>query len=66
MPPKPKCTKEEVIQAAFVIARERGIEAVAARELGKRLGTSATPIFTLFKNMKEVGESYVKQLWFFR
>lgn len=60
MPPKPKCTREEVIGAAFAMARERGREAVAARELGKQLGTSATPIFTLFKNMKEVQDEVRK------
>ncbi|MGN1180080.1 MAG: TetR/AcrR family transcriptional regulator [Suilimivivens sp.] len=54
MPPKPKCTKEEIVRAAFEMTRESGIEAVAARELGKRLGTSATPIFTHFRNMHEV------------
>lgn len=54
MPPKPKCTKEDIIKAAFDMIRENGIEATTARELGKRLGTSATPIFTHFKSMHEV------------
>lgn len=54
MPPKPKCTKEEIVRTAFEMAREKGIESVVARELGKRLGTSATPIFTHFKNMHEL------------
>ena len=54
MPPKPKCSKEDIIQTAFEMTRESGFESVAARELGKRLGTSATPIFTHFKNMHEV------------
>ncbi|MBQ9119285.1 MAG: TetR/AcrR family transcriptional regulator [Lachnospiraceae bacterium] len=54
MPPKAKYTREEIIQKAFEIARERGIDAVVARELGKALGTSSSPIFTAFKNMEEV------------
>jgi len=54
MPPKTKFTREEIIQAAFEMAREKGIEAVVARELGKKLGTSSSPIFTAFKNMEEV------------
>lgn len=54
MPPKSKCTREDIIKTAFDMTRENGIESVAARELGKRLGTSATPIFTHFKNMHEV------------
>lgn len=54
MPPKPKFTKEEVISAALNLVSENGLEALTARELGERLGSSARPIFTVFKNMKEV------------
>lgn len=54
MPPKAKFTKEEIIAAALQIVRESGLEAVTARELGTRLGSSARPIFTVFDNMEEV------------
>lgn len=54
MPPKPKYTKEEIVDAAFELAREKGIDAVVAREVGKRLNTSSTPIFTVFDNMEEL------------
>ncbi|MBQ8597301.1 MAG: TetR/AcrR family transcriptional regulator [Lachnospiraceae bacterium] len=54
MPPKAKYTREEIIDAAFQMTRESGIESVVARELGKRLGTSSSPIFTAFKNMEEL------------
>lgn len=54
MPPKAKYTREEIIAKAFEMARKKGIDAVVARELGKELGTSSSPIFTAFKNMEEV------------
>lgn len=54
MPPKARYTREEIVQKAFEITRKRGIDAVVARELGKELGTSSSPIFTAFKNMEEV------------
>lgn len=54
MPPKAKFTREEIISAAMDIVREQGMEAVTARELGARLGSSARPIFTVFDNMEEV------------
>lgn len=54
MPPKPKFTKEEVARAALAIVKESGVPALTARELGKRLGCSASPIFTVFANMDEV------------
>lgn len=54
MPPKKKFTKEEILRAGLEMARENGIESVVARELGKKLGTSSSPIFTAFKSMEEV------------
>lgn len=60
MPPKAKFTREEIIEAALKIAKERGLNAVTARELGAELGSSARPIFTVFQNMDEVHEEVIK------
>lgn len=57
MPPKPKFTREEMIAAALDLVGEKGMESLTARNLGDRLGTSARPIFTVFKNMEEVQEA---------
>jgi len=54
MPPKAKFKREEIIEAAFWIARSDGFDKITARELGKRLGSSARPIFTVFESMEEV------------
>lgn len=54
MPPKAKYAREEIIQKALEMTRKKGIDAVTARELGKELGTSSSPIFTAFKNMEEL------------
>lgn len=54
MPPKAKYTREEIIDAGLAILRRRGIEAVTAREIGERLGSSARPIFTVFRSMGDV------------
>ena len=54
MPPKPKFTKEEIVEAALALVSERGMEALTARDLGERLGSSARPIFTVFRSMEEV------------
>lgn len=56
MPPKAKFTRETIIDTAFIITQEQGVDAVTARELGKRLGSSARPIFTVFASMEEVKE----------
>lgn len=57
MPPKPKFTREEVASVAFAMIKEGGVSALTARDLGARMGTSARPIFTLFKNMEDVKQA---------
>ena len=64
MPPKAKYTREEIVKTAFQMTRENGIESVMARELGKRLGTSSSPIFTAFKNMEELQPLTIKPFCF--
>lgn len=60
MPPKPKYTKEEIVNAAYELTREKGIEAVVAREVGKRLNTSSSPVFTAWSSMDELKEEIWK------
>lgn len=54
MPPKPKFTKEELVQEAFEITRKNGIESIVARNLGKSLNIAASSIFTYFASMDEL------------
>lgn len=61
MPPKAKFTRKEIVAAALEITREEGIEAVTAREIGKRLNSSARPIFTVFQNMEEVIQELISE-----
>ena len=57
MAPKNKFTKEEIVGAAKELVREKGLSALTARELAKRLGSSPRPIFTAFRSMKEVADA---------
>lgn len=61
MPPKPKYTKEEIVSAAFSLVREKGEEALTARELAQRLCTSPRPIFTAFENMDALRGEVIKR-----
>lgn len=54
MPPRPKYDRREIAGEALQMIKEEGMAALTARSLGKRLGTSASPIFTMFKNMEDV------------
>lgn len=57
MPPKPKYTKAQIISAALGVVSEKGLNALTAKELGRALNTSATPIFTVFSSMQEVQDA---------
>lgn len=60
MPPKARFTKEQVVEAALNIIREESAESLTARALGKKLGSSACPIFTVYESMEEVKRDTVK------
>lgn len=62
MPPRAKFSKEEIIDAALKIVRTDGLENLTARALGQMLGSSACPIFTVFKNMDEVQQGVMEAI----
>lgn len=49
--PKQRITKEQIIEAAFRLAREKGMEGVLVKDLAAELGCSVQPIYTYCKNM---------------
>ena len=59
MPPTVKFTKEEIVQAAFKLASEKGADSVTARELARALGASTRPIFTYYSTMEELKRDVV-------
>lgn len=54
MPPSPKVTKEQLINAALEIASKQGFDKVTAREVGKSLGISSRPVFTYYESMNDL------------
>ena len=59
MPPKVKFQKEEIVRAALDVVREKGLDAVTAREVASKLHLSTRPIFTWFASMEQLkGEVY--------
>ena len=54
MPRQPRFSKDDIVAAGLRIVRFSGFEAISARALGKELGTSSSPMFTMFKDMNEV------------
>jgi len=61
MPRKVTFTEEKIIEAAIAIVREEGVQAVTARGIGKRLGSSSKPLFTSFRNMDDVMAATIRE-----
>lgn len=56
MPPKVRFAREDIIKAAFALAREKGLDAVNARSVAGEIGCSTQPIFRVFENMDQLKE----------
>ncbi len=54
MPPKPKITKDMVIDAAFEVARETGAENINARTVANKLNCSTQPVMYHFATIEEL------------
>ena len=54
MPPKPKVTKEQILQQALALVRERGAGALTAKSLAARLSCSTQPVFWHYAGMDEL------------
>lgn len=54
MPPRVKFTREDVLNAAFDLVSAQGMEALNARAIAARLGSSTQPLFRVFTNMDEI------------
>ena len=56
MPPKVKITKEDIVNTAVILIREKGEEAVNARAIAAHLNCSTQPVFSNFATMEELLE----------
>ena len=54
MPPKPKITKDMILDAAFAIVRETGAENINARTVAKKLNCSTQPIMYHFATIEDL------------
>ena len=54
MPRKETITKTYLIDTAFLLAKQEGIENVTARKLAAKAGCSTQPIFRLYENMEDL------------
>ena len=62
--PRQRITKEMVVEAAFSLAREGGMEKVLVKNIAERIGGSAQPVYCYCRNMDGLsfvsGQSTIK------
>ena len=63
MPPKNKFTREEIVEAAFEIAKEEGFSKITARSVANRLNSSVAPIYVNFKAIEELTQAVVQRVF---
>lgn len=54
MPPRPRITREMILDAAWDIAREQGAESINARAIAERLGCSTQPVLYQFAHIEDI------------
>lgn len=63
---KAKITKEIILNAAFEIVQEKGIDGLSNREIARKLNCSIRPIYYQFENVSELNkELYIKMEKYF-
>ncbi|WP_096154186.1 MULTISPECIES: TetR/AcrR family transcriptional regulator [Bacillus] len=61
MPPKKKFSKEQIIDAAFEIAKTEGLDKITIRKVADKLGSSIAPIYVNFNDVEELIREVVKR-----
>lgn len=61
MPMKSKFTVDDIIDAAFSISREEGLEKCSARAIANRMQSSTMPIYSCLNSMKELEDAVRKK-----
>lgn len=60
--PKQRITKEMVVDAAFEIARNYGMEHVMVKNIAERIGCSVQPIYSYCKNMEGLRQDVIERV----
>lgn len=71
VPPKAKTNRQQIIDTAFEMVRENGVESLNARNLARRIGCSTQPLFYNFSTMEgllasviyKANEFYHSYIW---
>lgn len=54
---KSQFSREDVVNAAFLVVRKVGIDQLSARHVARELGASTAPVYSNFENMEKLEEA---------
>lgn len=60
MPPSVRFERQEIIEAAFALAKTEGLEAITARRVAAALGSSVAPLYAQFTTIEHLVEAVVQ------
>ena len=61
MPPKETFSRQDIVQAAFDIAKKQGMHALTARKVAHRLQCSTAPVYSHFESMDELEREAIRK-----
>lgn len=61
MPPKVRFQQQDIVTAAYELARKNGLDAINARSVANEIGCSTQPIFRVFENMDQLKEHILEK-----
>lgn len=62
MPPKTQFSKDDIVAAAFELASKDGLDAITARKVAERLGSSVAPIYHNFEDIEALKRAVVSKV----
>ncbi|AFG36984.1 TetR/AcrR family transcriptional regulator [Spirochaeta africana] len=60
MPPRVRFERQEIIEAAFALAKTEGLDAITARRVAAALGSSVAPLYAQFTTIDHLVEAVVQ------
>ena len=63
MPPKKQYSKDEIVEIAFQVAREEGLNGITIRKVAEKLGSSIAPIYVNFKDIGALKQAVVDKVF---
>ena len=60
---KMKFSENDIIEAAFSVAREKGMSELSTRSIAKRLGCSTMPVYSFFKSKQNLIQKIIEKAY---